>query len=42
MTIFISFEIEWPDVSDASKAEALAELGALFAALQHRAFRGKL
>jgi hypothetical protein len=34
---------EWPDLHDvASKAEALAELDALLATLQHRAFRGEL
>jgi hypothetical protein len=40
----ISFlRAEWPDLHDeASKAEVLAELHALFATLQHRALRGEL
>ena len=50
MSNFAFLKTEWPDVHDAaSKAEALAypdaratELDALFATLQHRAFRGEL
>jgi hypothetical protein len=34
---------EWPDLHDeASKAETLAELHALFAPFQHRAFKADL
>ena len=34
---------EWPDLHDeASKAEVLAELHALFAAIQLRGFKGEL
>jgi hypothetical protein len=43
MSIFAFRKTEWPDLHDeASKAEALAALDALFATLQHRAFRGEL
>jgi hypothetical protein len=37
---FSFLKIEWPDLHDA--AQPLAELNALFAALQYRAFCGKL
>ena len=40
---FAFLKAEWPDLHDAaSKAESLAELDALFATLQHRAFRWEL
>jgi hypothetical protein len=52
MSNFAFLQPDWPDVQDrVSKAEALAlpvarteaaELDALFACLQHRAFRGEL
>ncbi|MBI5015601.1 MAG: hypothetical protein HZB55_08920 [Deltaproteobacteria bacterium] len=46
MTHCSFLQAEWPTVHEATaKAEAiakLAELDALFAALQHRAFRGEL
>ena len=51
MSNFAFLKAEWPDLHDAaSKAQSLAypdaraaaELDALFATLQHRAFRGKL
>jgi hypothetical protein len=43
MSNFAFLKTEWLDLhNEASKAEALAELAALFAALQHRAFRVEL
>ena len=43
MSNFAFLTPEWPDLHDtASKAEALAEMDALCATLQHRAFRGEL
>lgn len=43
MNHFSFIEHEWPDSHNAaSKAESLTELDALFASLQHRAFKGQL
>lgn len=43
MNNFAFLKAEWTDLHDAAtKPESLAELDALFASLQHRAFRGEL
>ena len=43
MSNFAFLKTEWPDLHDvASNANSPSELDALFATLQHRAFRGEL